>query len=145
MKFKKVLFVAIIATTMMAIVACGDVPDGDNTPGINEDPITNGANENEAIKPEPSGVEVVAQDGTYTGFANTLDEKGQIEVELTIVDSQVTDFQVTEQEGIELTETTIENFRVQLMSNKPINETLGDQDEVDLLMQASISALNQSI
>jgi uncharacterized protein with FMN-binding domain len=152
MKFKKVLIVTIMATSMVALVACGGAPEDDATLGINENPASANTYENEVVEPdqtvaepEQNDNEVVAKDGIYTGIGYTTDEKGQIQVELTIIDNQAHDIQVISQDGIEIPDSTIEGFRNHLLNNQPIDEITGDKEEINLLIEASIEAFKQSI
>lgn len=153
MKLKKLLFVGIMAISMVAFTACSGADEGEITepPIANEAPdgVTDPATEGEVVEPGASG-EIVAKDGTYTGTGTTQDGKGKIDIELTVIDSQIKDFQVTGQDGIEIAEETVESFKTQLLDKQAfedvtIEEVTGEPQEVDLLMQASFDAYMQAI
>ncbi|ABR46775.1 hypothetical protein Amet_0548 [Alkaliphilus metalliredigens QYMF] len=152
-KFKKLLFIGVLAVSMVTLAACGggaeDSPWEDdaneNEIGI-EEPVTN----NEPSQAEYSEEEMVPTDGTYTAMGMTQDEQGQIEVELTVVDAQINDFKVIAQDGIELDESTVESFRAELLNNKAIeyfsvDEVSGEPQEIDVLMQATLEAYLQAL
>lgn len=144
MKFKKLLLLAIMVASMVAMTACGS--DGDV-----ETPITD---ETGTVETDDQVVdtddEVVPVDGTYTGTATTTDGTGEIEVELTLVDSKIQDLQVVAQEGIEIDPNTIEEFKEEIIQNQSLADLAlegvsGLENEIYVLLQASINAYNMSI
>lgn len=151
MKFKKLLLVAIMVTGMVAMTACGS--EGDVETPITEE-TENVEIDDEVVDTEDEAVdtddEVVPVDGTYTGTATTTDGTGEIEVELTILDSKIQDLKVVAQEGIEIDPNTIEDFKVEIIENQSLEDLAlegasGLENEIYVLLQASINAYNMSI
>lgn len=152
MKLKKLLLVAIMVASMVAVTACGGTTDTPETeqPEVNtENPVTDGDVENDA---EVENDEEVAtpKDGTYTATAATSDGNGEIEVEITVLNSKIQDFNVNEQEGIEIEEATIESFKAALIEKESpediaLEEISGDEQELSILMQAVVNAYISSL
>ncbi|WFA10044.1 hypothetical protein [Tissierella sp. Yu-01] len=151
MKFKKLLLVAIMVASMVAMTACGS--DGDV-----ETPITDETGtvetDDQVVDTDDEAVdtddEVVPVDGKYTGTATTTDGTGEIEVELTILDSKIQDLQVLAQEGIEIDQNTIESFKAEILENQSLEDLAlegvsGLEDEIYVLLQASVNAYNMSL
>lgn len=147
MKFKKLVLVAIMVASMVAVTACGGTPETPETeqPEVNtENPVTDGDVEDDAEVENDEEV-AIPKDGTYTATAATPDENGEIEVEITVLDSKIQDFNVKGQEGIEIEEATIESFKAAIIGKESpediaLEEISGDEQEINVLMQASVNA-----
>jgi uncharacterized protein with FMN-binding domain len=150
MKFKKLLLVAIMVASMVAVTACGGTPEAEQPEDNTETPVIDGDVENDGEVEDDAEVEndeevAIPKDGTYTATAATPDENGEIEVEITVLDSKIQDFNVKGQEGIEIEEATIESFKAAIIGKESpediaLEEISGDEQEINVLMQASVNA-----
>lgn len=134
MKFKRLLLIAIMIASMAVMTACSG--------GSSEAPTTD---ESETVEETETGEEVVPKDGTYTASATASDGSGEIEVEIVVEGSSVKDFQVKTQEGIEIDEATIEDFKVELLDkqspeNVVLEEISGEEQQISILMNAYVNA-----
>lgn len=149
MKMKKLIFIALLMMSLVAFVACSS----DDGLSELEDSLGNEYSEGgdlELGEEEPDlGTEEETSlllDGSYVGKASNTE--GEIEVEITVLDGKIALLHIAEQEGVEISEETIEGFNMQFATIEDarflnFEEIPGESKNIGLVIEAINNALEE--